>query len=61
MTALATVLVKSNASWTRRDYEVVVDYLNAKTSSEMTEADIRLLFRAGDVEERLVEEANRSR
>lgn len=62
MTTLEAVLAKPDTEWTRDDLEVVQRHLDVIPDREMSEADIRLLFRAGDVEERLVldfNEANR--
>jgi len=52
------IVSKANKTWTREDFNTVKDYLSEVPDRYMTNRHVDLLFRIGDIEDRLIEEAN---
>jgi hypothetical protein len=52
--SVKSIASKSNALWTREEFYAIKDFVGAVPDAAMTRETIDLLFRMGDVEERLI-------
>jgi len=58
--AIQTITAKADSAWNRDDLYAARDFLAGVRDADMTEETINLLFRTGEVEERLLMEAGAS-